>query len=334
MCPSKQPRLKPNTNSREITTTDTPTDQKPKVSHRKLIKKIIVNQTSGLGNQLFQYAAGIYYAQKYGAQLQVAIARKQNQTFKGNPRPFLLGHFSVTAHLRPINTMDRLALSTSPKLTLASRMIRSARKIDVLREPYEARMSYKEMQIAEGAKIAYLVGYWQAFPIVAAIETPLRSEFQFSKEQKGKNLEMAKTIASASNPISIHIRRGDYIPTFGPSSILPLSYYDRAVREMTDRFTCPTFFVFSDDVKSAKAWRGDNNNFIFVDHNDATNSHEDLRLMSQCRHHIIANSTFSWWGAWMNPRQDKHVILPSRWLEFDTKLTDIAPPTWHLLDAN
>ena len=92
-----------------------------------------------------------------------------------------------------------------------------------------------------------------------------------------------------------------------------------------------TFFVFSDEPAEASAWAAGRSNFVVVDHNDAHSAHEDLRLMSQCRHHVIANSSFSWWGAWLNPGKDKHVIAPGRWLDCDTAETNVAPPQWQIL---
>jgi hypothetical protein len=107
-----------------------------------------------------------------------------------------------------------------------------------------------------------------------------------------------------------------------------------AIRHILNQDDQSTFFVFSDDVPFAKQWLRGDPRFVVVDHNNEAAAHEDLRLMSLCRHHIIANSTFSWWGAWLNPFADKQVIAPARWLGFDTAKTAIACPDWTLLDAN
>jgi hypothetical protein len=100
---------------------------------------------------------------------------------------------------------------------------------------------------------------------------------------------------------------------------------------MRTQFPNCSFFIFTDDVAHAREWVADRAGCIIVDHNDALTAHEDLWLMASCRHHIIANSTFSWWGAWLNPRTDKCVIAPSEWLGFRTAETHIAPPDWVLL---
>jgi hypothetical protein len=100
---------------------------------------------------------------------------------------------------------------------------------------------------------------------------------------------------------------------------------------MREQFPGCTFFVFSDDVKFAREWLGNRRGFVFVDHNDDDTAHEDLWLMSLCQHHIIANSSFSWWGAWLNRRTDKRVIAPAKWLGFRTNERNIAPPDWSLI---
>jgi hypothetical protein len=235
--------------------------------------------------------------------------------------------------MKQVGWHERLLLSNRAKLAPAARAICAAKRIEVVREPFSKRMVVTEMSISARTRAVYLVGYWQAYSIVAAIEDELRSDFSLREQQAGRNAETAKLISGCRNPISIHLRRGDYLSVFGKKAILPASYYEAAIQRMTNLTSEPTFFVFSDDTAEARAWAETKTNFVVVDHNEANFAHEDLRLMSQCRHHIIANSTFSWWGAWLNHRTDKHVIAPSKWLEFDTRDVDIAPPGWELLDS-
>jgi hypothetical protein len=116
--------------------------------------------------------------------------------------------------------------------------------------------------------------------------------------------------------------------------VLPLAYYEHAISHMLNQDRHCTFFVFADDVPFARDWLRGDPRFLVVGHNDAGSAHEDLRLMSLCRHHIIADSAFSWWGAWLNPYCDKQVIAPARWLGADTASSAIAAPDWMLLDAS
>ena len=114
-----------------------------------------------------------------------------------------------------------------------------------------------------------------------------------------------RQIERCKTPVSLHVRRGDAtIPVEG-KVVLQTEYYANAIALIKERFVDPTFFVFSDDIPFVKQNLSLDPRTVFVDHNDTLAAHEDLRLMSSCHHHIIANSTFSWWGAWLNPRPDK-----------------------------
>jgi hypothetical protein len=161
----------------------------------------------------------------------------------------------------------------------------------------------------------------------------LREEFLLRTPPTGKNLVVANQIQSSRMPISVHLRRGDYATAYGSSVMLSMDYYARALREICDCAGDCTFFVFSDDALFARQWVGGRSNFVVVDHNDGEHAaHEDIRLMSLCRHHIIANSTFSWWGAWLNRNPDKRVIAPARWLGYETRKTDLLPSDWQVLE--
>ena len=136
----------------------------------------------------------------------------------------------------------------------------------------------------------------------------------------------------AVNSVSIHVRRGDYLTnpvTFQTHGLCDIDYYKKAIDEILDLVDKPHFFIFSDDQSWAKS------NIIFgaptdyVMHNNSLKNYEDLRLMSYCRHHIIANSSFSWWGAWLGNNPEKIVIAPKKWFN-DPKIdtTDLIPDTW------
>ncbi len=296
--------------------------------------QIVVKLKSGLGNQLFQYAAAKYYAKKHNASVRVATQLHKTQFHKGLPRPLGLTKFSIAAELTPLTYFDRLVLSTNPRICLIGELARKANKIEVLREPFNDRYYLNSaLQVHNEVRVAYLDGYWQVFQLVFEMENDLRKEISLRDQPSGRNLDVARQIAAADNPVSVHLRRGDYAATFGPEAVLPISYYDRAVRTLADRFGRVTPIIFSDDIPAAKAWAAGKPNCIVVDHNDAYSAHEDLRLMSLCKHHIIANSSFSWWGAWLNPCTEKHVIAPSNWLGFETAKIGIADPRWQLLHS-
>jgi hypothetical protein len=296
--------------------------------------KIVVKQTGGLGNQLFQYAAGRALAKRYSASLRIAHELPRLLVSHGHPRSVLLQRFAICARLQQSSYFDRLVVSDQPRLKAAGRLVRSIGRIQVIRQSGDRCLFHQDITIAAGTRIVYLRGFWQDYSLVREVESELRHELRLLEPLGGKNLELAKRIAAARNPVSIHLRRGDYRPFFGEQMMLPLAYYEHAIGHMLDHNRHSTFFVFSDDVPFARDWLRGDRRFVVVDHNNEASAHEDLRLMSLCRHHIIADSTFSWWGAWLSTHRDKQVVAPARWLGFDTARIAIACPGWTLLDAD
>jgi hypothetical protein len=296
--------------------------------------QIIVRQISGLGNQLFQYAAGRYYAKRYGANMKMAIDPERNAVSYGSPRPFLLSHFSIAVTVRELTLFDRLMLSAKPRVGLVTAPIRRALGIRVFREQFAQRHTFfPELPIKGEVDTLYLAGYWQTYRISEEIADELRVELSFKEPAQGKTLEVLQQIRQTRNAVSLHVRRGDYTLAAEGKIALPIDYYIRAISTFEERLIDPTFFVFSDDMAFIKKNLPRNVRAVFVDHNDNSVSHEDLRLMASCHHHIIANSTFSWWGAWLNPRLDKIVVAPKFWrLKAESYYPDLLPPDWTLID--
>jgi hypothetical protein len=294
--------------------------------------EIVIRQSGGLGNQMFQYAAGRYYAKRYNATLRIATENQKHAHSLDDPRHFLLSKFKITAPFRELNTIEQVVLSTSSRIKPVGSLVAKYLRIQVVREPYTERyIFHADLPIRSGAHSVYLVGYWQVHRHLTALSDSLRNEFRFCEPPQGRNLEVLTQIQRTEMPVSIHIRRGDYLSIFGAASILPARYYFDAIRTITGRVSSPTFFVFSDDIAFAKQHIPVNTRTIFVDHNDSSAAHEDLRLMTACRHHIIANSTFSWWGAWLNPSAAKLVVAPERWLEPEIECPDLMPSDWILI---
>ncbi len=177
----------------------------------------------------------------------------------------------------------------------------------------------------------YLDGYWQSERYFKEIEPTIRDEFRAKEPLAGKNKELGDLVLSV-NAASLHVRRADYVTN--PLANLwngtcDVDYYVRAISTIASTVENPHFFVFSDDIEWARQNIPLDHNAVYVDHNNAATNYEDLRLMSLCKHNIIANSTFSWWGAWLNRNPDKVVIAPQKWFQtpkMDTR--DLVPDTW------
>lgn len=184
--------------------------------------------------------------------------------------------------------------------------------------------------------LLYFKGFYQSERFFCGIKDDVREAFTFDKRNANeRSLRLLEQIGSDANAVSLHIRRGDYLlpkhwETTG--SICQLPYYQNAIAEMNQRMNHPSYYVFSDDIP----WVRENlplENVVYVDWNKGEDSWQDMMLMSCCRHHIICNSTFSWWGAWLNPREDKIVIAPNRWFRH-CETPNIYPAGWLTVAIN
>lgn len=183
-------------------------------------------------------------------------------------------------------------------------------------------------------KNAYFVGYYQSPKYFEWIRGDLVREFSPKASASGKNFDAAKKIQK-ENSVSIHVRRGDYVSnqiTNAYHGVCSLNYYKQAVEIIRNKVQKPFFYIFSDDKNWVKKNIKTGNAQVFVDWNNADNSFEDMRLMSLCKHNIIANSTFSWWGAWLNKNPNKIVIAPQKWFANKTiDTSDLIPHSWFRL---
>lgn len=176
-----------------------------------------------------------------------------------------------------------------------------------------------------------LAGYWQSEKYFVDYAGAIRADFEFHQPFDERNAALAREIA-ASTAVAVHVRRGDYVTDPVASSFvaaLPLGYYVAAADRMRCHAPDARFYVFSDDPDWCRAHLQLGGPTTFVDHNQ-DRGHEDLRLMTLCRHHVIANSTFSWWGAWLAQPDGQMVLAPRRW-GVNSDAGDVIPDRWYLL---
>lgn len=180
-------------------------------------------------------------------------------------------------------------------------------------------------------KTGYLTGYWQSEKYFSNITNIIRSKYIFIPDELKEN-EECKAMMNNTQSVSLHIRRGDYLKpeiysTFG--GICNESYYQSAMARIEEMIGDVHYFVFSNDplyVQSTDLLLG--KSYTLVDWNTGINSFRDMELMCACKHNIIANSSFSWWGAWLNRNPNKIVIAPSRWSNRENDFMDIVPQQW------
>ena len=286
---------------------------------------IIVRLMGGLGNQMFQYAAARRLAHVHDAELKLDLSWFGTQT----KRFYELGCFNVAARL----ASDRERRRFVPEGKRMWRKVVDRLHSGSARYVREEHFHFDEKVLAlpDGC---YLKGYWQSPRYFEDAEDVIRQDFSFRLLPQGKNQEWAVRIGQV-NAVSLHVRRGDYVTepeTNRLHGICDVGYYHRAVEEIAARVQAPQFFIFSDDPQWARESIQLNHPSTVVDVNGPRHGCEDLRLMTLCRHHIIANSSFSWWGAWLCRNENKLVYAPRAWFTSSAHQTqDVIPPQWHRL---
>ena len=286
---------------------------------------IIVRLIGGLGNQMFQYAAGRAVAHRNRTQLKLDVSALERDA----ARSYRLHHFNIAAS---IATPDELARFTKRDLwSRISRRIERYLLPPYKRSVFAQRFDHFVPDILRVRGNVYLVGYWQSGKYFKDIEQIIRQDFTLRHAPDAENQKLARIIAN-TNSASLHIRRGDYVSnpvTYQYHGVCSLDYYRAAIETLTQTVKRPHFFVFSDDIEWARQNLRLDYPVTFVTHNGVEKDYEDLRLMSQCKHHVIANSAFSWWGAWLCTYPPKIVIAPQKWFnKADRDTSDLIPASW------
>jgi len=291
---------------------------------------VITKIIGGLSNQMFQYAAGRGVAYRNNTPLKLDITGFGK--LGGYTRwEYGLHIFTIKQDFAAPEEVGRLGNTNA---NFVQKLRSNVRAIFAPRNrPHRVaeKHFHFDPEVYRAPDQSYLAGYWQSEKYFSDIEDIIRKDFTFKQEPDEKNKKIIHQIRGGDT-VSVHIRRRDYVTDPATAKVhgtCPLDYYRQAIALIVQKITAPKFFVFSDDI----VWAQHNLKFIasafFVDHNQQRQDYEDLRLMSYCHHHIIANSTFSWWGAWLSTHHDKVVIAPRQWFQntnIDTR--DLIPSNW------
>lgn len=285
---------------------------------------IVVQLIGGLGNQLFQYAAGRALAE--ARQTIVKLDTSPFDTYKLHA--YSLPHFNISATIA--SQSERALFESSAPLTRVRRLSARLRGDPYRKVAESAQFNYTPSLFPESSNL-YLSGYWQTEKYFKDVAPMLRFELTVRTMPDPVSADLAVRIKQA-NAVCIHVRRADYVSDSQTHSVhgaCSVEYYQAAMMRLTETVASPHYFVFSDDPMWARANLHFDHPATFVSHNQADRNYEDLRLMTLCKHFIIANSTFSWWGAWLGTNETKTVIAPAKWSKTaDAGATDIIPPTW------
>jgi len=288
---------------------------------------IITSLSGGLGNQMFQFAAA------------QALALNLNS-------PLLLdtSYFSIYQTNREFELFK--VFITDFKLAKKEDLKKILGWTSIFHQQSFLRRLYKKIPFSKHWIVEPQINYWKEFSNLQSDclldgnwqsekyfkhhGDIIRNSFQFNKSNFTNNDLLNKI--RENNSVSIHIRRGDYVTnktTFQYHGICDENYYLDAIKEIKKNVKNPKFYVFSDDISAAKKILTQQlSSCYFVENNSPTNNHFDMMLMSQCKHNIIANSTFSWWGAWLNTNPKKKVIAPKKWFARNLCDLDLIPEEW------
>lgn len=290
---------------------------------------VIVRLNGGLGNQMFQYAAGRALADRLGAEL-LLDTRAFEGTLALNAytrRTYALSPFKLRARLAAASELKDWpvwVVEIGTRLALARPLFR--------RWHFQSGIGYDPSILALREPVC-LVGYWQSERYFIGIGDKIRADFTLAQPVCGENARLLE-LARAAVSVGLHVRRGDFVSLTDAAQVhglCSIEYYRHAISRV--RKHCPEcrFLVFSDDPQWARTELPLDSSAEFVAGNDAT-PEQDLALMSACKHHIIANSSFSWWAAWLGYNPEQIVIAPSPWYaspKLDAR--DLAVARWQYI---
>lgn len=297
---------------------------------------LIIKLFGGLGNQMFQYAFGRRLALKNRVPLFLdTFSGFQDDFYK---RAYSLDIFNIQATILDIETIqkiNRLQQPTGRKdkiLNLMNRYLGGFNPLFIREKHYE----YDENVLNTKAPFAYLSGYWQSEKYFKEVEKNIRKDFTFKMPLAPTLLALANEIQE-KNSVCFHLRRlhgiangqvnNEGVNFHGASG---QSYHEKAIRLLAEKEKNLHFYVFADSPE----WAKENIKLPFPTTFVAGNAdYEDLQLMSLCKHHIIANSSFSWWAAWLNANPSKTIVAPKEWFaDKSVNTKDIYPPSWVIIE--
>lgn len=295
---------------------------------------ICVNIIGGLGNQMFQYALGRAVAKESG--LKVVFI---DDMFTG---------YHITHNGSELERAFALSLERCSRQQL-SMILGRVRSLPIVRRAANQRFLRRAMprtfkheddlQLTgvlpsiDQAQDYYLQGYWQNTRYVDSVRDEILKDFTFAQPLTGLNHTLAMQM-TASESVSLHVRRGDYVANpkaLSKHGVLPLEYYLQAIKLIKAKlgFVDLKIFAFSDDMEwVARILKPHVPELIMVKGNSGQSAHVDMLLMSLCKHHIICNSTFSWWGAWLGKDTGGTVVAPDKWFADGSDASGLLPKEW------
>lgn len=306
------------------------------------MRRIILRLEGGLGNQLFQYAFARMVQEKYGGKILFDL-----HTYKSDKqRNLSLHHFKLNGNINS-NAHHGIKKFLFFTIRVSSRLFQRFLKFINLDKIIRIKLlSTTGIFIQEGPEyynhlhrtfspVIYIAGNWMSEHFFNDISETIKSELEITSTQSNSNKKTLENILK-NNSVCVHIRRGDYLDpeVKRKTFVCDFEYYEKAISRLKNELEKPTFFVFSNTPADIK-WIKENYRFsipvTFVDLNNP--DYEDFRLMQNCKHFILSNSTFSWWVAYLSSYSHKKIIAPSRWNTGIWDQSDIYCKNWELIEV-
>jgi len=287
----------------------------------------VVRVIGGLGNQMFQYAFAYSLSQKK----QIIVKLDIGDFDSYGLRSYELGAFNVSYEVASQTEINSIKFQEEGLFTKIIRKV--MRKNRPFADAYYEESYFQfDNSLQYKKESLYLTGYWQSEKYFQSYRSDLLKIFTLKSNLHSESMRYHQRIMNNDESISVHIRRGDYVSDEHTNSIhgvCEVEYYQRAYTQLQSKLNAAHYFIFSDDI----AWTKENLSFIkqktFIELGAEIPDHEEMHLMSLCKHNIIANSSFSWWGAWLNQDPEKVVIAPKKWFVDESRNTsDLIPEAW------
>jgi len=273
---------------------------------------VIVKLKGGLGNQLFQYGFGRLLANKRNEPLKLDISSLGND--KDTRRKLALDKFNIKAEIANADEIQKYAPSVFAKFI----------KQKIFREFH---IGWQPQLLT--SQDNYFEGYFQSYLYIDPIKKELIEEITLKSMINGYYQNISEQIKNTAS-VAIHIRRGDFIKSIHQT--ITLGYFQKALELIQSKLQNITYFVFSDDIAWAKANLKNLQPIIYVSPDQDSDEAQELILMRQCQHQIIANSTFSWWAAYLNQNPNKIVIAPKKWNnKYQRHYQNLIPGEWNVI---
>ena len=281
---------------------------------------IYIQAAGGLGNQMFCYAIGYALAKDYKDKLTIDLS-----AYRFSPRPYILDSFNISGTLKNMFP----AYNGSKPCRMVARLLRiiASNRYGAckwIKESKETRNAYGNYDFSH-KKSLYLEGWWQHYKYFDRYYEDICKEFTLKQENISDICRELVDSCSNQDSVALHIRRGDYEASW----VLKDDFYHESIKIMNEKLNNPHYYIFCEDIEYAKEHYGYLENATFVTGCFELTDLEEFHLISKCKHQIIANSTFSWWAAYLNSNPSKIVIAPKymHWTK------EFYPESWIVLDC-